>query len=277
MPSGGGLPAIRSAAFVERRLPWTSERVAAVAVTGFRSWLRAPEMKMTLLTPVIMLVVFTGMFARSSEPAFPLMRPLSMSGLAAFMLIMGMVGPLGNQFGYDRSGFRAFVLSPAPRRDVLMGKNLSLLPFALATMVLVVGLSQWFNPMRLDHFVGVLFQLVPMYLVFCLAGNLLSIVGPMSLKPGSGMPNPHQGLRNFYPLLFMLLVPIPLALTLIPLGLEALFWAMNWFPSFPAYLVFGALQAVVAVWLYRIALEWEGDLMQRREQQILEIVATRST
>ena len=74
----------------------------------------------------------------------------------------------------------------------------------------------------------------------------------------------------------MLLVPIPLGLTLIPLGLEALFWAMHWVPSSP-YLVFAALQAVIAVWLYRIALEWEGDLMQRREQQILEIVATRTT
>jgi hypothetical protein len=51
---------------------------------------------------------------------------------------------------------------------------------------------------------------------------------------------------------------------------------MNWLPSFPAYLVFAALQAVVAVWLYRIALEWEGELMQRREQQILKIIATRT-
>jgi hypothetical protein len=41
--------------------------------------------------------------------------------------------------------------------------------------------------------------------------------------------------------------------------------------------VFAALQAVVAVWLYRMALEWEGDLMQRREQQILEIVASKTT
>ena len=45
----------------------------------------------------------------------------------------------------------------------------------------------------------------------------------------------------------------------------------------PAYVVFAALQAVVAVWLYRMALEWEGDLMQRREQQILEIVASKTT
>ena len=283
--ASSAVPAVRSdratpvrdaTTFVERRLPWTSERVSAVAVTGFRSWTRAPEMKMTLLTPVFMLVAFSRMFAGQSGNAPGLMRALTTSGLAAFMLIFGMVGPVGNQFGYDRSGFRAFVLSPAPRRDVLMGKNLALLPFALVTMAVVVGLSEWFNPMRFDHLVALLSQLVPMYLLFCLAGNLLSIVGPLALKPGSGMPAPHQGLRSVYPLLFMLVAFLVMGLTLIPLGIEALFWAMNWFAWFPAYLVFGVVQVVVTVWLYRLVLDWEGGLLQRRELQILEIVGSRT-
>jgi ABC-2 type transport system permease protein len=273
--SGRAMRARHSTPLVARRLPWTSERVSAVAVTGFRSWMRAPEMKMTLLTPVFMLVVFSGMFAGQSGRAPGLMRPLTTSSLAAFMLVLGMVGPIGNQFGYDRSGFRAFVLSPAQRRDVLMGKNLSLFPFAFATMSSVVGLSQWFNPMRFDHFVALLFQLVSIYLLFCLAGNLLSIVGPLALKPGSGMPAPHQGLRSFYPLAFMPVVFLPLGLTQIPLGIEALLSAMNWFVWFPAYLVFSVVQAVVAVWLYRRVLDWEGGLLQRREQQILDIVGSK--
>jgi len=273
--SGQATSARRSPTFVERRLPWTSERVSAVAVTSFRSWMRAPEMKMTLLTPVFMLVVFSRMFAGQSG-APELMRPLTTSGLAAFMLIIGMVGPVGNQFGYDRSGFRAFVLGPAPRRDMLMGKNLSLLPFALVTMAVVVGLAQWFNPMRFDHFVALLVQLVPMYLVFCLAANLLSIVGPLALKPGSGMPVPHQGIRSFYPLVFMLAVFPPLGLTLVPLGAEALLSAMDWLAWFPAYLVFGVVQVVVTVWLYRRVLDWEGGLLQRREQQILDIVGSKA-
>src|SRR4029450_1029089 len=109
------------------------------------------------------------------------------------VLILGLVGPIGNQFGYDRAGFLAFVLGPAPRRDVLMGKNLSVLPFALAMMIVLVGMRQWSSPMRLDHLVALLFQLVSMYLLFCLAGNLLSIIGPLALKPGSGMPAGHHG------------------------------------------------------------------------------------
>jgi hypothetical protein len=233
-------------------------------------------MKMNLLTPVIMLVVFTGMFAGQSGTAPEILRPLTTSSLAAFMLIIGLLGPVGNQFGYDRAGFRSFVLSPIPRRDVLIGKNLSLLPFAIAAMAPVVALSQWSNPMRLDHLLGVLFHLVTLYLVFCLAANLLSIVAPMALKPGSGMPAPHQGVRAFYPLAFMLLAPLPLGLTLIPLGFEALLTAMDWYTWFPAYLVLSIVQAAAAVWLYRVAVDWEGDLLQRREQRILDIVGARA-
>jgi hypothetical protein len=259
---------------MEWRLPWVPERVSCVAVTGFRSWLRASELKMALFTPVMMIVVFTRMFvSRSATPE--LMRPLATSGLAAVALIFSMLGPIGNQFGYDRSGFLAFVLSPVPRRDMLMGKNLAVLPFALAMMAVMVGLQQWLNPMRFDHLVALLFQVVSMYLLFCLAANLLSIIAPIALKPGSGMPAGHQGIRSFGPLLFMMVAPVLLGLTLGPLGIEALLSFMNWFARFPAYLVFGAAQTVVMVWLYCRVLDWEGDLLQRREPQILEIVSSR--
>jgi hypothetical protein len=118
--------------------------------------------------------------------------------------------------------------------------------------------------------------MVPMYLVFCLAANLLSIVGPMTLKPGSGMPARHQGIRSVYPLVFMVLVFLPLGLTLLPLGIEALLSATGSLAWFPAYLVFGVVQAALTVWVYRLVLDWEGGLLQRREQQILQIVGARA-
>jgi hypothetical protein len=129
--------------------------------------------------------------------------------------------------------------------------------------------------MRFDHLVALLFQVVSMYLLFCLAANLLSIIAPIALKPGSGMPAGHQGIRSFGPLLFMMVAPVLLGLTLGPLGIEALLSFMNWFARFPAYLVFGAAQTVIMVWLYCRVLDWEGDLLQRREPQILEIVSSR--
>jgi hypothetical protein len=261
--------------FVARRLPWTSDRVAGMALAGFRSWLRAPEMKMALLTPVLMLLLFTGMF-RNGVGDIELLQPLRTAGIVGFLLVMAMLGPVGNQFAYDRAGFRAFVLSPAPRRDVLVAKNLANLPFALLTMGLAIGMSQWFQPLRLDHLGGLMLQAASMYVLFCLSANLLSIFGPIALKPGSGMPAKHQGLRTLYPLAFVVLVPIPMALTMIPLGIEALFIYMGWLAWLPAYLVFGAVQAGAAVWLYRMLIGWEGTLLQRREQRILEVVSART-
>jgi hypothetical protein len=68
-----------------------------------------------------------------------------------------------------------------------------------------------------------------------------------------------------------------MGLTLVPLGIEALFWHMNWFSAFPTYLFLSAVQVVVMVLVYRRLLEWQGELLQRREQTILEIVAGRSS
>jgi len=257
------------------RLPWISERASAVSMATWRSWTRATEIKMALLTPIFMVVVFGRMFARAGD-APELLRPLSTSGMAAFIMIFAMLGPMGNQFAYDRAGFRAFVLSPMPRRDLLMGKNVAALPFAVALMAVVVGASQWFKPMRADHFVGVVLQLIPMYLMFCLASNLLSIAAPLTLKPASGFPVPHQGARSFGPLLLMVVTPFAVGLTLIPWLAEALFSYLNWFEWFPAFLVLGAIQVVVIVLVYRRVLDWQGGLLHRRERTILDIVALRS-
>jgi hypothetical protein len=168
------------------------------------------------------------------------------------------------------------VLGPVARRDVLLGKNLAALPFSVALMAVMVAVSQWFSPMRADHFAAMVLQLVSTYLVFCLAGNLWSIVMPVALKPGSGMPVPRQGMRSFGHVLFLPGAMIAIAVTLVPLGVEALFAYVKWFAGFPAYLVFSALQLTVAVPLYSLALNWQGRLLQRHEQQILEIVGAKS-
>lgn len=263
------------ATFLERRLPGISDRSSAIALASFRSLLRAPEVKMMLLTPVFMLIVFTGMSRGGGNPPPELLRPLVATGVSAFVLVMGLMGFVGNQFGFDRTGFRAYVLIPARRREILIGKNLAMLPLALILMGLGIGLYQWLNPMRIDHLLAVLIQMVPLYLVFALAGNLLSILSPMALRTGSGMPANHQGLKMIYHLIFLVLLPIPLSLTLLPLGIEALLAWSGRAPWFPAFLIFGIIQAVAVIGLYNLVLDWEGSLLQSRERRILDIVASR--
>jgi ABC-2 type transport system permease protein len=261
-----------NAAFLEKRLPWISEQASAISLASFRALIRAPEVKMMLMTPVIMLGVFGGAFARQGSNVPVMVRPLAALGAAAFLLIIGLTGFLGNLFAFDRSGFRAFVLSSTPRRDILLGKNLALFPFAFIFMLLVIGVLQWLRPMRLEHLLAVFFQTVPLYLMFCFAGNMLSIFSPVTLKPGSGQPAPHQGVRVLFQIVFMLVVPLLMSLSLIPLGVEALFTFLHLAEGFPTFLVLSLIQLAVMVWLYRIALDWQGALLQKQELKILEVV-----
>jgi ABC-2 type transport system permease protein len=259
--------------FLEQRLPWISDQASAICLACFRALVRAPEVKMMLLTPVIMLGVFSGTIIRGGSEVPVMARPLVALGMAAFILIIGMTGFLANQFAYDRGGFRAFVLSCAPRRDILLGKNLSLSPFAFIFMVIVIGVMQWMRPMRPEHLAAVVFQTIPIYLMFCLAGNMLSIFSPVTLKPGSGQPARHQGVRVLYQIVFMLVVPALMSLTLIPLGIEALFAFLNLAAWFPTFLVLSIIQAAVMLWVYRIALDWQGAFLQKQELKILEVVS----
>jgi len=256
-------------------IPWIPEQAAAVSLAGFRALMRAPEMKMMLLTPVIMLVVFGGVAAGGKGEAAVFVRPLIALGLAAGVLVFGFTGFVGNQFALDRGGFRAYVLGCAPRRDIVLGKNLSMLPIAVPLMACMAGLSQWMQPMRPDHLAAVLVQTIPMYLLFCLAGNLLSILSPVALKAGSSQPAPHQGMRVLLQAVFMLVVPLLLGLTLAPLGIATLLSLVQGVAWFPAFLVLGMLQAAGVLWLYRAAIPWQGSLLERHEKKILEVVCSK--
>src|SRR5205823_18196 len=72
---------------MEARLFRLSEPVSAVALAGFRSLLRAPEVKLALLGPVIMGFVFGSVLwqARHSVPESA--RPWLVIGGLAFMLM----------------------------------------------------------------------------------------------------------------------------------------------------------------------------------------------
>jgi hypothetical protein len=89
------------------------------------------------------------------------------------------------------------------------------------------------------------------------------------------MPARHQGVRNFFPLIFMLLIPVPLGLTFIPLGIEAWLSATGT-ARVPAYLVVGVAQAILSLWVYRLLVRPQGDLLHAREREILAIVAARA-
>jgi hypothetical protein len=264
---GGVRPAL-----TEWRLPLISEHASAIAVTCFRYLLRSPEAKLMILTPVILVIVFGSSLARSAAEVSEYGRALRATGIAVAILLLTMMYFNGNQFAYDRDGFRSFMLSPASRRDVLLGKNLSFFPLSLAFMLLGILTYHWFFPLRLDHLVAVLVQNISVYFLYCLAGNLSSVYAPVAIRPTSGMPLPGQGAKTILLTLMVIVFSIPLSLVLIPLGVEYAMHVLEWHAWFPAFLVLSLVQAGVTLWLYATLLRSQGDLLQRREQQILEVV-----
>jgi ABC-2 type transport system permease protein len=187
-----------------------------------------------------------------------------------------MSGVLGNQFGFDRDGFRVFVLSPARRCDILLAKNLAVAPIALVLGAAAAVLVQIVYPMRVDQFLALAPRFVSMYLLYCLAANTLSIFSPMRIAPNAFQPARPGAVAIFLQILFLFLCPAVAALTLLPLGIEGIVEAMNWRHGVPLDLLLSLGECAVIVCMYGLLLRWQGDWLQRREQRILQIVTTRA-
>ncbi len=273
-PADKGVAAAAKPQLLEWHLPFVSEQAAAVALGGFRSLTRAPEAKMLLLTPFILLLVFASMsFARGMHPP-ELLRPLiAYGGMSMMLLTMGQI--VGNQFGFDRGGFRVFVLSAAPRRDILLGKNLAAAPLALGLATVAIAFVAVVYPMRIDHVLALFPQLVTMYLLFCLLANSLSIVAPMPMRTGTLKPASVKVIPAVLQVVFALLFPLVLAPSLLPLGIEFAVGELTGMTWLPLFLVLALLECVLVLFIYRLVLNALGRLLQSRELRILETVTTK--
>ncbi|HEX3149379.1 MAG TPA: hypothetical protein VHR66_14995 [Gemmataceae bacterium] len=261
--------------FLERTLPRVSEQASAVAFAVFRSLLRAPEAKFVLIAPIIMLVVFGGIFVSNQVTPPAGLRPLIAYAAALGVLFISGVQLIGNQFGYDRAGFRAYVLSPLPRREILIGKNLAMAPVALGMAVfslLIIGIG---FPMRIDHYPAVLAQLLTSYLIFCLLANVLSMLAPMPMAAGSMQASNVKAVPVLLQFVFMTIFPFALAPVLIPYGLEVLLAETEVIRGVPISLVLSLGMLALVAFIYRKAIGWEGDMLAAREQKILDVVVSK--
>ena len=173
---------------LEKRLPWLSEQAAVIALAGLRSLLRAPEAKMLLLTPVFMLMIFGVMIFRGGAKVSPTsLRPL-LPFAAIAMSLFSLIGFVRQPVRFRPRGLPLFVLSPAPRRTILLGKNLAVAPLAVVLSILPVVALQIMLPVDFEHFLAVPFYFVSMYLLFCMLANWLSMLGPMPIAAGTMKP-----------------------------------------------------------------------------------------
>jgi len=184
---------------------------------------------------------------------------------------------MGNQFGIDRDGFRVFVLCAAPRRDILLGKNLAFLPAAFVLSAALLVVVQVLCPMRVDHALSMAPQFVSMFLLFCCLANLFSIYAPLYIAAGTLKPaNPKLSTILLQLAMFLVLFPLCQGATMLPLGAEALLNALGYQSPVPVCLLLALAECAAVVLFYRATLGWLGGQLQSRERTILETVTNRA-
>jgi hypothetical protein len=262
---------------IERNIPFLSEQVAAITLVGIRSLLRSPEAKMALLTPIIMVCAFGGVIVVGPGRAYrehsaEWLSPLLGIGIIGFSLF-GLAQLMINIFGTDRGGFRAFVLMPVPRRDVLLGKNLAVVAIAGCIVIGMIVVLQCLMGMRVVHLLATLVQLVPAYLLLSLIGNAASIAAPMAMPSGSLKPMQIKFSSFLAQMFFVLLTPLAVVPAAVAFGAEALLAQATGARWLPIYLVVSLIEAGLVMWIYRRIIKAQGDWLQKRESRILEILA----
>jgi ABC-2 type transport system permease protein len=258
---------------VERRIPCVPDEAAGVGFATFRSMLRAPEVKMMWATSVMVTVIFaasTLFRAGSNVPAEA--RPFIVTGLLAMLLFM-MVQVLGNHFGFDRGGFRAFVLAPINRRHLLLGKNLANVPvIGLITGAVAIAATLWLK-LPWDAAFAIPFQFLTMFLLASSLGNLLSILVPYRVQQGSMKPTKMPAKAMLMMFLTHMLFPIVMAPAFMP-PLAQLLWNLAKLPPVPIGLLLSLICAAAAAVGYWFSLAPLGRLLQQREQKILDVLAS---
>lgn len=265
-------PTSESTALLERTLPLVSAEISAVATASFRCITRAPEFKMALGSAVAMVIVFGVIFLRPGPGIMPeVTRSWALFG--AINLALMIANQLyANQFGADRDGFRAYVLAPLSGRELLLGKNLALLPLLIGvTWVLLIILTlAWQMPT--GALVRSLIQAASAAFLVLTAGNITSIYLPYHMTPGTLRPSrtaPHIMVAL---IIFTFILPLLLLPVAAPMIIEDIRTLTGQAPS-PGLTFAGALVSLpIVVALYWLSLGPLGRSLDQRKLRILQAV-----
>jgi ABC-2 type transport system permease protein len=264
-------PAIKRT-LLERRLPGLSEEAAALALASLRSLTRATEVKMALGSNMLMLIIFGGIFLFSRSHTISAQAQFLYGTGAALLPFLGITQLMANQFGFDRAGFRALVLSPAPRAEILLGKNLAVLPIAVLLGVVYLTLAGFALHLRPIVVLAGFVQLLTAFLLICILGNLLSSLLPYRVREGGLAPTKTRPIITLLNIVAHLTCMAALSLTFIPAGLATLLSSAGGPGAAVVNLLLSIAGLAALAVLYRFSLPALGQLLQQREQKILRIV-----
>jgi ABC-2 type transport system permease protein len=257
---------------IERQLPGVPEEAAASALAFFSCLMRAPEVKMVLATNFIMLLIFgTMIFIRHSSNISDNFKPFIATGAIAFMFL-SLSQLMFNLFGFDRAGFRQLVLLPTPRRQILLGKNLALLPVTAGTGVIFLLIVKIAMGISVIIVVAVSLQLLAAFLFLSMVGNLVSVLVPYRIAAGSLKPTKTSTKTGIMIFVSRMFFPMLMAPIFFPPAMGLLWSGIGWLPAAPVNLFCSAALFALLAFFYHLSLGPLGDLLQRREKEILQIV-----
>jgi len=258
--------------FLEKQLPGIPDEAAALALAFFRSLMRAPEVKMALATNFIMLLLFgTMFFARRISSLSDNLKLFVASGPIVFTLL-GMSHLMFNQFGFDRGGFRQLVLLPVPRRHILLGKNLAFLPIAVGFGLTFLVLVKIILHISFTIVLAAGLQLLATFMLLSIVGNLISVLVPYRISPGSMKRTKTSAMTSFLIFISRLLFPVAMVPMFLPPATGLLMSRLGWLPAGPVILLSSMVLLGLLTFFYRLSLPGLGDLLLKREKQILKVV-----
>ncbi len=253
-------------------LPLVSSSLAAVIEKELRYISRNAQVRMMALMPLILIVVRlvnsrrfneAGSSGRSSLASDFMVYGdglIAAGGVLYVFLILS--GLLCNQFAFEEGGMRALILSPAERWKILVGKNIAIVFVALLFSGALLAVNEIiFRDLSAGALLFVAISFVIFAALMSAIGNWFSIRFPKRMKFGKRM--------NVSGAVGLLLLPIALLVALPSLGAVAAgFVAQSLLIEYVTLLVF----AVLSVLFYALVIGSQGELLQRREIEILEAV-----
>jgi hypothetical protein len=275
--SGGGGRRVRAkrvqpagGTYTGWEFPLLAPAVSAVVEKELRYVMRNAQLRMMSLMPLVLVVIrlvnrrsleqvgsgshFGTDFSRYGEGL------LATGGILYVFLILA--GLFCNQFAFESAGMRTLVLSPAPRKTILLGKNIAM---AIVLLTFSAGLLLVNELVFRDLTPGALLFVVLSFFTFlpltAIVGNWLSLRFPKRMKFGKR--------ANVAGVVGLLLIPLMLVLALPPLAATAAgVIAQSLLIEYATL----ALLAVLLIGFYLLVIDSQGESLQRRELEILEAV-----
>jgi hypothetical protein len=253
------------------RIPLLSPVVSAVLEKELRYIMRNAQVRMMTVMPMILIVIRMMNGRRFNQAGSAATNfgvdfykygegLMATVGVLYVFLILG--GLFCNQFAYESGGMRTFILSPVDRKSVLIGKNIAISIVALTFSLGLLTVNELvFRDLTLKTVLFVALSWIIFTSLMSVMGNSLSMRFPKRMKFGKRL--------NVSGVVGLLLIPMVLLLALGPLAATAAGYVAR---SVPLEYVTLAVLALLSVGFYFLMIGAQGELLEKRELEILETV-----